>query len=100
MGTKWEEEDWHQCHFCGEYVNSDGYEHSGKRHYLSDCRPDLVEHEIGDLCTWAFRREPIENKRTGGVIEPLPQEETCYAYQDGDRKWTKEHIHFYPDGPM
>lgn len=89
----------HRCHFCGEELDHEGKEHTGKIHLLSECRPDLVEHEIGDDCTWAFRREPLV--KNGEVIQlALPPEETCYAYQDPDRKWTKEHKYFYPDGPM
>lgn len=85
-----EEEEWHQCHFCGEWVK-DGKEANGKRHWLSDCRPDLVKHEIGDVCTWAFRREDLHNV----------ENTTCYAYQDHDtHKWTDKHEHFYKDGPM
>jgi hypothetical protein len=42
----------HNCHFCGTVVKG-GYEANGKRHWLSDCRPDLTEHEPGELCTWA-----------------------------------------------
>lgn len=90
----------HTCHFCGTDVNKLGYEHNGKRHFLSDCRPDLVEHEIGEICTWHIRREPLTKARTGEVIPALPEEECCYAYQDKDRNWTKEHKHFYTDGPM
>lgn len=91
-------EGWHSCHFCGTYVNKDGYEHSGKRHYLSDCRPDLVEHEIGETCTWYLYTE--ESAKKYGLEEVWPQEDTCYAYQDKDYKWTKEHTHFYKDRPM
>jgi hypothetical protein len=92
-------EEFHMCHFCGEYVNGQGYTAKNERHFLSDCRPDLVEHEIGAVCTWSFRRKPLE--MANGTVEPaFPIEETCYAYQDKDRNWTKEHIHFYPDGPM
>lgn len=70
----------HPWHFCGTYVDG-GYEmvteqitvrdYSGDRgipssmlippgkqwlyrpvrHWLSDCRPDLVQHDIGELCT-------------------------------------------------
>lgn len=97
----YEDERWHTCHFCGTYVNKEGYEDEAqtKRHFLSDCRPDLVEHEIGDTCTWGFRREPLMKGEE--IIQlALPIEETCYAYQDIDTKWTKEHKHFYPDGPM
>ncbi len=91
--------DWHPCHFCGTYV-FEGYEDEAKtkRHWLSDCRPDLVEHEIGELCTWAFRRKPeFQFKELGG---PYKEQDTCYAYQDLDTNWTNEHKHFYPDGPM
>lgn len=92
-------EGWHTCHFCGTYVDVNGYEHGGKRHFLSDCRSDLVEHEIGDLCTWAFRRKP-EFKRLGEETEDFPENRTCYAYQDRQQNWTDDHIHFYKDGPM
>lgn len=73
------------CHFCGTYTY-DGYEIDGTtRHFLSDCRPDLVEHEPGELCTWP-------NRITGYK---------CYAYQNRETlEWTNEHIHFYKDGPL
>lgn len=75
----------HQCHFCGTDVTY-GYEADGKRHWLSDCRPDLVEHKPGSTCTWW-------NSETG--------EARCYAYQDNlTREWTDKHEHFYDDGPM
>lgn len=83
------EKEYHQCHFCGEYVK-DGKDTKGERHWLSDCRPDLVEHEIGDTCTWAFKRDDSKYK---------PQD-TCYAYQNTDLEWTDKHEHFYKDGPM
>jgi hypothetical protein len=70
------------CHFCGEYLDENSNDPKGNRHYLSDCRPDLVEHKIGVLCTWAFRNPP-----------------DCYGYYD-DKTKTNEHTHFYPDGPM
>jgi len=74
---------WHQCYFCGEYV-SEGYEATGERHWLSDCRPDLVEHEPGPLCTW-YESDPGKG---------------CYAFQDHfTNQWGEEHIHFYPDSP-
>jgi len=89
-----DEDTTHQCHFCGTWVD-EGYEHdvnafdadgNRKRHWLSDCRPDLVEHEPGELCTW---------HGIGG------KQADCYAYQDREtNKWTKEHTHFYKDGPM
>jgi hypothetical protein len=78
-------EEYHTCHFCGTYVLN-GYEHDGTRHYLSDCRPDLVKHEPGDVCTWAGLRDATAN---------------CYAFQDLlTRQWGDEHIHFFKDGPM
>jgi len=81
-------EETHQCHFCGEWVR-DGLDLEGNRHWLSDCRPDLVEHEPGEICTWFYRGYEI------------PTERKCYAYQDGyNGSWGDKHIHFYPDGPM
>lgn len=86
-----DEEEYHQCHFCGDYVNKEGKEPDGTRHFLSDCRPDLVEHEIGDTCTWAYRRGQEGYKET----------DTCYAYQNlGTLVWTDKHDNFYKDGPM
>ena len=89
-----DEDTTHQCHFCGTWVD-EGYEHdvdafdadgNRKRHWLSDCRPDLVEHQPGELCTWHYA-----NGKVSG----------CYAYQDHKtNNWTKEHTHFYKDGPM
>lgn len=37
--------DRHICHFCGERLYHDSYEDDAKenRHYLSDCRPDLID---------------------------------------------------------
>jgi len=95
-----DEEEYHNWHFCGDRVDKEGYTFEKERHFLSDCRPDLVEHEIGDTCTWDYRRKPIGNEQNSNVIPPLPEEECCYAYQDIDLKWTTEHKHFYPDGPM
>lgn len=78
----------HHCHFCGEYVIN-GYTYKGERHYLSDCRPDLVKHEIGKDCTWSYQ------------IGEIPDSEICYAYLNhGTNKWGDKHIHFYKDGPM
>ena len=91
------DKEWHTCHFCGEDINKEGYDPKGERHFLSDCRPDLVEHEIGDTCTWSYKRE---YKNAEGTAQTYPEQVTCYAYQDSDRNWTKEHTHFYPDGPM
>lgn len=80
-------EEFHHCHFCGTLVKA-GYESNGARHYLSDCRPDLVAHEIGEICTWDYDTNRPNNRR-------------CYAYQNRDTmQWENEHIHFYSDGPM
>jgi hypothetical protein len=83
-----EQKEGNTCHFCGTCV-IDGYETGRdrhKRHWLSDCRPDLVEHEPGKLCTWHAQEDRGYD---------------CYAYQNSDtREWTNEHKHFYPDGPM
>lgn len=81
-----------RCHFCGEYVK-DGYSteraDGNARHWLSDCRPDLVEHPVGPCCTWAYRRDM--DSSFGFVEGP----DMCYAYdKDGN------HVLFYPDGPM
>ena len=88
------EQDAHQCHFCGEWVLDGVSTETGKRHHLSDCRPDLVKHEIGPSCTWHDCETMIE-----GELKPIYPD--CYAYQDREtRKWTDEHTHFYKDGPM
>jgi len=79
--------DWHNCHFCGEYVK-DGKDTEGNRHWLSDCRPDLVEHEPGEICTWHDLKED-------------PNIPDCYAYMNPDTKESgTEHKYFYKDGPM
>ena len=70
---EWPDVEPHPCHFCGEYVIH-GYESNGRRHYLSDCRPDLVEHEIGELCTWTH------------FVPDNTGHGNCYAYQDRDTK--------------
>lgn len=98
------EKEFHQCYFCGTYVDENSLETNGKRHYLSDCRPDLVEHEIGETCTWWFRKDDMIDA-FGKLIPGIPIEQTCYAYQEDSNaidgsKWTDEHTHFYPDGPM
>lgn len=86
-----ERPEYHTCHFCGEYV-SDGLDPKGERHWLSDCRPDLVKHEPGPICTW--HNSPSKK-------DPLNTEPDCYAYQiPGTREWGTEHTHFYEDGPM
>jgi hypothetical protein len=100
----------HPCHFCGEPV-IDGHETirpgepEQRRHWLSDCRPDLVKHEVGPDCTWAYLLDPgwIPSLRRAGKDHLADADEgrkSCYAYQDGvNGPWTDEHIHFYEDGP-
>jgi len=79
--------DCHQCCLCGTYVLN-GYETDGARHWLSDCRPDLVKHDPGKVCTW---------HGLGQYIPPYD----CYAYQDKwTLEWTADHNHFYEDGPI
>jgi hypothetical protein len=81
------DKEYHTCHFCGEDVK-DGLDPKGERHWISDCRPDLVKHEIGETCTW-YNLNPKEDGRN------------CYAYQEHwSLVWGDEHIHFYEDGPM
>lgn len=102
MTTTEEEVEAHQCHFCGTFVKNgleydvDAFDEQGnrKRHWLSDCRPDLVEHEIGPLCTWpAYEGEYA-------YLNEQDNRPGCYAYTNGDGEITTDHIHFYPDGPM
>lgn len=84
---------WHHCHFCGELV-AHGYDGNGQRHWLSDCRPDLVEHEPGPLCTWplGMSHHPESGHKPN---------RNCYAYQVfATGEWTDEHTHFHNDGPM
>ena len=66
----------HICPLCGEDLDHESYDPDGNRHWLSDCRPDLVQHEPGELCTW-------------------PWQDDCYAYDENH-----EHVVFYKDGPM
>lgn len=77
----------HTCHFCGTELNHDSTEYDDKRHWLSDCRPDLVEHEIGETCTWFYQRKTAE--------------QFCYAFKDDSTQvWTDSHSHFMKDGPV
>lgn len=88
------EKEGNTCHFCGTYV-SKGYEtgpNRRKRHWLSDCRPDLIEHDPGESCTW----HGLLHADGKPAHDP-----DCYAYQDNiTQAWGTEHKHFYPDGPM
>lgn len=88
----------HRCHYCGTELRHDSYEFAkggkGERHWLSDCRPDLVRHEPGGKCTWAYRRgsEEFANENENTF---------CYAYRNPDTNEVGlEHKYFYGDGPM
>lgn len=57
--------DYQPCYFCGTETDMAGYEYSGARHLVDDCRPDLVEHEPGPLCTWPDDPESNEYRKPG-----------------------------------
>lgn len=42
----------HRCYFCGSDLDHVGYDTDGNNHTVEFCRPDLVEHVAGPLCTW------------------------------------------------
>lgn len=97
----------HTCHFCGEDLDHESFAPGGKRHWLSDCRPDLVAHEAGPDCTWTLMAYSTEEHPHSWSDERVDQFNVehgrpgCYAFQDRETgKKTAEHIHFYPDGPM
>lgn len=50
----------HTCYFCGQYLDHVGRESDGTLHDVAYCRPDLVAHDPGPLCTWPD--EPESNK--------------------------------------
>lgn len=50
--------DSHTCYFCGAYLDHESYDTDGNLHDVAFCRPDLVEHEPGPTCTWAFLDPP------------------------------------------
>lgn len=56
----------HICHYCGEDLTHNSYEvgDNTKRHWLSDCRPDLLPHEKGETCTWAYKDQCYGNHET------------------------------------
>ena len=55
----------HQCHFCGDDLTHSGHDSSGVLHDVAYCRPDLVDHEIGDLCTWPDKPEMNKYREPG-----------------------------------
>jgi hypothetical protein len=86
------DDEWTTCHFCGTETNALGFEYNGKRHWLEDCRPDLVEHDEGPLCTWP----PYTEEKYLYLNDEHPRP-GCYAFQDrASLEWGTEHIHFYP----
>ena len=89
------DDEWHNCHFCGELVK-DGKDSKRARHWLSDCRPDLVKHEIGKACTWHYS-DKAHNCYAYSVSNFKPSEPGVVG---NGLKWTDEHTHFYKDGPM
>ena len=93
----------HRCHFCGEDLDHESFVSGGRRHWLSDCRPDLVEHEPGSLCTWPLMGYGTTSW-TDAQVDEFNEKHgrpSCYAYEDREtREWGTEHIHFYRDGPM
>lgn len=110
----------HKCHFCGSDLTHNSFSSERdpetgiwglRRHWLSDCRADLVEHAIGSDCTWSFITEEfLEKLRHEGkdvLLEMYQKHPKCYAYEysggsENSYKsvWTDQHIHFHKDGPM
>lgn len=99
--------DRHTCHFCGEELDHNGnaWEKGEKvRHWLSDCRPDLVEHEPGPTCTWWAMTRPeflqkLVDDGKAHLAEAYEGHAVCYAYQDPDTgEFGAEHKHFHRDG--
>lgn len=42
----------HKCFACGAEKDHDGWDVEGNLHDTAFCRPDLVAHSPGPLCTW------------------------------------------------
>ena len=55
----------HRCPACGEDLDHVGYDPGGNHHTVGFCRPDLVEHEAGPLCTWPDIAENNQYRETG-----------------------------------
>lgn len=99
---------WGQCHFCGTYVKAN-YEDKEKTkpHFLVDCRPDLVEHEVGELCTWPLMKYSTEDDLHSWSNERVDKfnlenmRPGCYAYRDPvTGLFTALHIYFYPNDKL
>ena len=54
----------HRCHLCGEDLDHEGWDSGGNEHTTAYCRPDLVEHDPGPLCTWPDDPEANEYRVT------------------------------------
>ena len=81
-----------RCHFCGD---------EDSPHMLADCRPDLVEHEVGPDCTWwtswQLYLETGDEKKYG--VTSI--EQSCYAYQNPlTLEAGTEHKYFYSNVNM
>lgn len=57
--------DRHLCHWCGEYLTHSGHDTEDIYHDTAYCRPDLVEHEPGKLCTWPDHPELNKYREPG-----------------------------------
>lgn len=67
---------------------------------LADCRPDLVEHEVGPDCTW-WQSYLLFQETGDGKKYVSTEASSCYAYQNPDtREWGKEHKYFYANTNM
>lgn len=42
----------HMCHWCGDFLTHSSHDLEGNLHDTAYCRPDLVGHEPGEICTW------------------------------------------------
>lgn len=47
----------HRCGLCGADLDHTGWDGEAD-HTVAYCRPDLVEHEPGPLCTWPATGDP------------------------------------------
>ena len=69
--------DTHRCYFCGEDLDHVSYDVEGNLHDVAYCRPDLVPHEPGPLCTWPSTGDPV-------LDEELARPE-CYWDHENNR---------------
>lgn len=57
--------DMHECNWCGEGLTHSLHDSDGEYHDTAYCRPDLVDHEPGDLCTWPDKPEMNKYREPG-----------------------------------